>query len=784
MSGVAEMTVWLRSRTAGQLAELLAQRGLAPGLAAVPRERLAGQLLSANSVLNGMSSLNLAQLQVLTAVAALADRLHGPVTAASARSGPAGFAGRRLPGRAPAPAAPDPAERPVPHELLLDELGEAAGPVLVQLADRALLLPSPAEQLVLPAVLHQRAAELQGLGHPVAGLLDDVYRTAELRLIAHTLGLPERPTRAEQLRGVVTLLTDAERVRQLAAQAPPEALELLAELVPGPPLLRTHCFVPGNGASYVGAHGSFAFRPGGSGDPGTDWLAARGLLVPVGTDLVELPYEIGLALRGPAAALPFAPMPDALPMRALSSRQAGQAQAAAMAAASRVELLLRAVEATPPGVRKSGGLAVRDTKALAKAAGAGEEQTRLWLDLAANAGLLAPHRPGADGGAAKAKANDVPVRLLPTTGYDAWLAAAPADRLLPLVAAWAVTPEVFSHWPAEAGPPVALVTPQDELAVPLRHALLEVLARLPDGQGLGPVAALPGPALGALMRAVGWHRPLLDLVDEDLDAVTATLAEAELLGVVAEGALTEVGLAVLGLLRSGAAEYFPAVPGAGPELDGLPRLAAAVAGLRAALAASLPAPLHTARFQADLTVVVPGTPGPELAELIGSCADRESDGHAVVWRVGPGSVRRALDGGAEAAGLLARLAEVSEGGAPLPQTLAYLVTDTARTYGRIRVLQPGCCLRSEDPALLVEVSRERGLARLGLRLIAPTVLISATGPAETLAALRGAGYAPVLEAGTGDALLERTPPLRAPNPMPPLLRRGPQLSPATTAPAS
>ncbi|GAA2130037.1 helicase-associated domain-containing protein [Kitasatospora kazusensis] len=773
MTSADALKTWLTTRTPEQLTELLEQRLLpysaGPGLD--DPARLADHLLSANSVLLGMRSLDAAQIQVLTAIAVLAERLHGPARVSAARPGPAGFAGTNLAARPGAFTVrpPEPAERAVPRAQLVAELGEGVRPVLDALAERALLLPPHGELLTVPAVLHQQASELQGFGRPAALLLSDAYKAAEIRRIADALDLPPARTREEAQQAVVGFLQDGAAVRRLVAGAPPDAVELLDSLVPGPPLLRTHCFVPDTG-SYYGATSKFHFRQGGSGDPGTDWLAARGLVIPIGIDLVELPYEAGAALRDGEEELPFEPEPPAVgSARPLPERAGGEAQAAATAALSRVELLLRATAAEPLAVRKAGGIAVRDTRRLAKAVGAPEQQARLWLDLTANAGLLAPHRDTPPPTRSRKPVPPPPARMLPTARYDDWLTAPPADRLVPLIAAWAVTPEVFSHWPEGEGTPVALISPEDPYAVPLRHALLEALARLPAGHGLGAAASLTEDTVDELIDAVGWHNPMgLQLDDEVDELVTATLAEAELLGVAAHGSLTPVGHAVLALLRAGAGRWYPAVPGAGPALDRHPELAGAVAGLRAALAELVPPPLTTARFQADLTVVVPGAAAPELTELLGSVADRESDGHAVVWRIGAASVRRALDAGADAADLLERLAEVSEGGLALPQTLEYLLKDTARTHGRVRVVRSTCCLRSDDEALVHELSRTRSLTKIGLRRIAPTVLISTASPADTLAALRQAGYAPVLEAETGTTVVERTSQERATVEMPEL----------------
>ncbi|WP_431967305.1 helicase-associated domain-containing protein [Actinacidiphila sp. bgisy160] len=203
-------------------------------------------------------------------------------------------------------------------------------------------------------------------------------------------------------------------------------------------------------------------------------------------------------------------------------------------------------------------------------------------------------------------------------------------------------------------------------------------------------------------------------------------------------------------------------------------LAKAVAALRDALRSSLPAPSTTARFQADSTATVTGTPAPELAALLSAVGDIESEGHAVVWRITPASLRRAFDAGWDAGGILERLAAVCRPGTELPQPLTYTVKDVARTHGRLRVVRSACCVRSEDTALIEEVAKARGLAKLGLRKIAPTVLISTAPPDETLAALRTAGYAPALEAETGTTVLERVPGERSRSMVPGLDEAHPQ----------
>ncbi|WP_405015102.1 helicase-associated domain-containing protein [Kitasatospora sp. NBC_01539] len=774
MSTSEALATWLADFSREQLTELLEQRALpyAARLAGGPGVRtlsqLAEHLLTDASVSGALAALNVADMQLMAGVAVLAALRHGPPTEpAGVGLMPVDAYGRDH--RRPQDPRPDPARRAVPRADLLDFLrmeGEArreAEAALDRLALRALVLPPHGAKIVVPGLLHRQAAYLSGLGRPLNGLLSRAYQSAEVQRIHRALALPTARTRDERQRAVVALLSDPAQVRDLAEQAPPEAVELLDKLVAGPALLRTRCFQDRYGGYYTSQDSTFAFRPGGSGDAGTDWLAEHGMVVPVGHDLAELPYEIGHALRGPDARPPYDPFPPQPASTAVSPQAAArEAQAAALAAASRVELLLRQVDVQPLTVRKAGGIAVRDTRRVAKQAGMGEEQARLWLDLAFNAGLLLTHAPEpepAPRGRRRPAPPQVAARVLPTERYDRWLTAPPAQRLLPLIATWAVTPEVFSHWPDEGDTPVALVSPQDPTAVPLRHALLETLAALPEGHGVktGNVEELR-----QLEQALLWHQPAAPAQSaESGGPLTATLAEAELLGLVAHGTLTPVGHAVLALLRAGAARYFPAVPGAGPSLKDRPALAQAVLQVARELENLLPAPQNGARFQADLTAVVTGAPSADLTALLSSCADRESEGHAVVWRITAASVRRALDTGTDPEELLKHLTDVSEGARRLPQPLEYLVRDTARTHGRMRVVRSACCIRSDDETLITELSRTRTLTKIGLRRIAPTVLISTADPDTTLAALRKAGYAPVLEAETGTTVIQRAPQERA-----------------------
>ncbi|MFH8343220.1 helicase-associated domain-containing protein [Streptomyces sp. NPDC018045] len=482
-----------------------------------------------------------------------------------------------------------------------------------------------------------------------------------------------------------------------------------------------HLPAPGTAASVSTASGASA-----------SVSTAQGTAASVSTARVPAAREAAAADTGvtgaPVTGAPGAAAPEAVASAAAALRNESQAAASTLAAT--LDRLLAALAAQPAALRKTGGLALREIKRLAKAAGTTEPRARLLLDLVLAADLIALTRTPAG------------ITAVPTGAYDAWLAMAPGERLAPVLTAWATLWAIPTYTPF-GETPTALVRGEDRHAPALRHALLKALATAPAGVRPArlstgtPLSARPSempdrrPDLPALLDAAAWHRPLA-VVGEPLaeDRAAHLLDEAAFLALTAHGALTPLGHALLAAS--------PADPGV----------------LRAALRELLPPPVEQAHFQADLTAVVPGPPSAVLADLLSSAADRESEGHAVTWRFTPASVRRALDTGRGAADLLAALAEVSAAG-PLPQPLTYLVQDAARAHGRMRVLPTACCIRSDDEALIRELAAHRALQTLGLRTIAPTVLVSARPPAETLEVLRGAGYAPALESETGTASVER-----------------------------
>jgi hypothetical protein len=472
---------------------------------------------------------------------------------------------------------------------------------------------------------------------------------------------------------------------QLLAAVDDDERRVLDALAAGPPLGRS--------------------RAGGDPDSPVGRLLARGLLLRVDPDTVELPRQVGLALRGdhPLGRLAIEP-PD------VGARDRGAdvvdrtAGGAALELLRRTDLLLAAWSRTPPPVLRSGGLGVRELRRAARDADADETTAALLVELAVAADLV-----GATDGASP--------EWVPTTTVDVWAAGGPEARWAALARAWldmGRLPGLVGRRD-EAGRPIAALS--DGVRRPLaprdRRRVLAGLAELPAGHA--PASA------AALAELLAWRAPRRGgrLRDE---VVAWTLAEATVVGVVALDALTAPGRALL----------------------------EDPAGVLPALRAVLPEPVDHVLLQADLTAVAPGPLATDLAHELDLAADVESSGGATVYRFTESSVRRALDAGRSAADLHELLATRSR--TPVPQALAYLVDDVARRHGRLRAGAAAAFLRSDDEALLTEVLAAPGTEGLELQRIAPTVLVSPVPVVELLDRLREAGFSPAAEDAAGAVL--------------------------------
>ncbi|WP_226924856.1 helicase-associated domain-containing protein [Georgenia satyanarayanai] len=432
------------------------------------------------------------------------------------------------------------------------------------------------------------------------------------------------------------------------------------------------------------------------------WLLDHGVLQRLGATQVVLPLETGLAARH--GRTHPQPHPQPPPVEAPTRPAAVVAAESTRAAEELVRLVgvvVREWTQEPAPALRSGGLGVRELRRLAGDLGTTPEQAAEIVEIAAMAGLVGPDDDG-----------ERPV-LGPAAPAADWAEDELADRWVALAEGWLASTRM--PWLVgtrdDRGTLRAALGPGLERgwAARLRRRVLAVLASLPAGTA---------PAATAVHAVLRWQAPRATPPEA---SVAAVLAEAELLGLTGAGALGSAGRA----------------------------LATGTEDAAAALARDLPEPVDEILVQGDLTAVVPGRPTRELAELLDQVADVESRGAALTVRFTAESVRRALDAGTEAQPLLERLAAVSR--TPLPQALEYLVGDTARRHGRLRVGGAGSYLRTPDEATTRALLADPRLAGLGLREIAPTALVSRALPGELLETLRRTGAAPVLE-GPGAAV--------------------------------
>ena len=461
-----------------------------------------------------------------------------------------------------------------------------------------------------------------------------------------------------------------------------------------------------------------------------DWLLARGLLVPLDAAHVELPHSVGVSLRGGFVIENFSLVP---PVPQLGHTSAGLRRNAALGAIAEtlrlVGEVLYIVREQPLATLRSGGVGVREMKRLADSLRIGVHEAGVLAELCAMAGLL---RLDVD-----SSAWVQPPQL-------EWLALPRQEQWLWLVNAWLASERapslvgqpVNTAAPGPAGHRAAAGTTVNALSAEaqrpdapvVRKRVLEILHELtreaaaPDGQA-------PVLDAAAVLERAEWAQPRMARRFSSL--IRGILMEAEMLGLIGSGALSQLGAAI-------AAEQ--------PD-DAL--------GI---LGEHLPAALQHVLLQADLTAVAPGYLDPELSDRLLTMAAAEGQGPATIYRFSVASVRRALDAGQDAAAILDFLRQHSA--TAIPQPLQYLIEDTASRHSRLRVGAAASFIQCEDEAALLELLNAPAASGLGLVRIAPTVVISHAAPRETAQVLKGLGLAPVLEeAASGVVRLRRSAPV-------------------------
>jgi hypothetical protein len=638
------LTEWLRQRTDDQLAELLRRRPdlalPAPGDLAT----LANRLGVRTSVQRAVDALDAARLAALEALV-----LTG--------------------------GDPDAAAELLPEHDVAAAVDELRTLGLVWGQDDRLQLA--------PHVIDAVGPYPAGLGRPAADLLAAVSDVT-LVPVLRALDLPPagQPRSGASVAG---LLGDPARLQALLEARDPAERDVLARLAEGPP---------------VGVVRD-AVLPTALDDATTPphRLIAQGLLVPIDSQTVELPREVGLALRD---GRPFGMVPpEPPPIEMLDVDVDHLGTTAVLDVVRHLGALGELWSATPPSVLRAGGLGVRDLRRTARALDVPEPTAALLVEVAAAAGLVAA-------------THGIEPVFLPTSDFDTWRRRDAAARWAPLAVAWigmTRQPSLVGQRDERDRVITTLGPDAERGTIPaLRRQVLGVLSSLPAG-------VAPADREDVLAR-LAWLAPRRASAQRRL--AEAVLGEADVLGVTAAGGLTSYGRAVL---------------------DGLSAAAAT------ALDAALPEPVDHFLVQPDLTVIVPGPPVAELADELAAVADLESSGGASVYRITEASVRRGLDTGLSGSGIAALFTEHSR--TPVPQALSYLIDDVARRHGVLRTGAATAYLRCDDEALLSRVVADRGVEPLGLRRIAPTVVIATASVARLLDVLRDAGYAPAAEAPDG-----------------------------------
>lgn len=476
-----------------------------------------------------------------------------------------------------------------------------------------------------------------------------------------------------------------------------------------------------------------------------EWAQERMILVQLDYGTLTMPGPVALALRGSGWRARFTPEQPAGQWQAVAQERIDAE--AAMAAASAHRLLgdlLRLIVRTPVKRRKDGAVGAVELRRLGKALGLPAEETAMLLGLAYAAGLLEREE-----------------KVTVSAEGRSWMQRDPAQAMAQVTLAWTNLPDTpavqpdLSWSPAELdGILILRAAVFEELAArpghaPVNESLVErlmwshptVLTRPLDG----PVDGMPftenehGDVIASQASPSVEDFFTGGMPDENCDdcippdqraarAIAALVKEATFLGIMAEGTLSPVGLALSDNADLGT--------------------------LESALEKQLGAAKDEVVLQADLTATALGQPSGRLITSLDQMAEREGRSAATVWRFSPASIRKAMDAGRTADQILEEIASISQ--VEVPQPLAYLVRDVARSHG---VLRGGSCvsyLRSEDASMLAQVVADRKLRRHELQQIAPSVLVSSTPIELLLDALRAAGYAPVQEASGGATLTAAT----------------------------
>ena len=273
----------------------------------------------------------------------------------------------------------------------------------------------------------------------------------------------------------------------------------------------------------------------------------------------------------------------------------------------------------PGPVLRSGGLSARALDALADTLGSPKDFVATALDTAWGAGLFAQGSTSSD------------IGWMPTAEFDNWCQQPAAKRWATVVQAWRVRPGVTGARP--------LTDDEVAFATVWREHLLITLAD-----------ATHACDLATAIDVIDFRWPRRRGAKRN-EILAASWHEAEHLGVLVDGTLTSTGRE---LARANT-----------------------VAKLASSIGGTLTNEIDHVHIQADHTIVAPGPLPPALGRQLRMMADVESRGHATVFRLTNTSLKRALAIDPDPEVWRCFLTDIGSKG--LPQPVAYLITDAARS---------------------------------------------------------------------------------------------------------
>ena len=428
---------------------------------------------------------------------------------------------------------------------------------------------------------------------------------------------------------------------------------------------------------------------------GVQWLLEEGFLIPFNQQTVVLPREVAIYLRGNTV---HRELETSQPSVTGSKRDMRNVQLAAIA---NITTFLRWTEEVlnfwaqePATALRSGGLGVRDLKELSLHLGVDESCTAFVAEIAYLSGLLTI---------------DPDDKILPTHQFDIWLTQNASVKWQLLASAWLSTSRVSGLVGKEGSKNVAPLGPELDRssATTTRRLTLTLL------QENSQIAV----DIDSLFAAATWLAPAKRAGGLQRDYILWAMREAEWLGITGQAVLSSYG-----------ADFLTGGDSTSVDTD-------------------LPKAVDHILIQSDNTAIAPGPLEHEVAQELALIADVESRGGATVFRFSEGSIRRGLDHGRTGEEIAKFLAKTSK--TPMPQPLEYLIADVAKKHGKLRVGNTASFIRCEDSALITQILGDKRLDVLGLRKIAPEVLICGHDATEAMNILRSCGYLPAAEDSRG-----------------------------------